>query len=179
MAETEMMAAFPDAAAIIVIIKGRMTTYGTEHGKHHTETANGIYQTILDGVELLMVNIEDNCGNDVGLVAQTGFKAVKTTKTDNPVTGKVIHAVGTPTGEGKFMAEYLSDEYAKEFFGETKPHGAPDSAYKQSGFSENHTMYFDGYALGYTHGQDVDGRIWGNGTAGPGEKSAMFTILLD
>jgi hypothetical protein len=79
------------------------------------------------------------------------------------------------TGAGGFHTKCKTNQYCHQVVARTRLKGAPDTAWVQKEFSQNETVYFDGYI----HGTDVEVQLLASGTAGPSEWSVSIFVLVD
>ncbi len=179
LAKTEVAAAFPGAAAKILLVQGKMTLYGTDHGLHHTIAANIDWTAVKQKTSDLFDYIDLTAANDPAKIELTGLPVAVPAGhgAPEPRTGRVTNVVVVAEGGQLYRAEYEADEYAHHFTGRTKLHSAPETAWVEEGESQNHTMYFT--SKRYPHGSDVDVEILASGTQGPAtEYSIAGTELI-
>ncbi len=167
---------YPDAAAKIAALEVLNGDYSGAHSAKNTSLADEIYQNILTGSSLLAKYVEDNCGNNLARLEESGFTANKTHGTPEPLTGKVTNVNSMTLGERKVKFEYASDNYAHYFLARERKKGGTDADWVMNGRSENHTMILTSTL---NHGDDVETQICGNGTKGQGNWSDSKFYLLD
>jgi hypothetical protein len=172
---TETNVNYPGAGALIMALRGQFTDYGVAYGKRNTPLADEIYQEILTGTVGLITYAEGACGNNLARLEETGFKANKTTKTKEPLTGLVTDVHHMTLGSGKVKFEYTSDDYAHFFLGRFRLKGGTDADWVMMGRSENHTMIIS-VTLGVR--ADYEFQICGNGTQGAGEWSDIVIVFV-
>jgi len=166
MAKAETVAVYPGADALIIIIKGSITDYGTDHGLHHTVAANKDWDDMKEETADLFDYIDLTADNDPAKLELTGLPIAVPAGhgTKEPQTGRATNVKVIAEGGLLFRAEFESDEYAHHFRGRTKLSSAPETDWFEEGESQNHTMYFT--SKQYPHGSDVDVQIMASGTQG-------------
>ena len=166
---------YPGAVALILALRDQFTDYAAAKGLKNTPLADEIYQDILTATVGLIKEVEDNCENNIAIMEETGFKANKTTKTKEPLTGPVINVHHMTLGSGKVKFEYASDDFAHFFLGRFRLKGGTDADWVMMGRSENHTMIIN-VTLGVR--LDYEFQICGNGTQGAGEWSDIESVFV-
>ena len=167
---------YPGTAPIIADLRKGFDQFGAAHAAKNTSLADEIYQDILTNTSGLMKNIQDNCGNVVSKLEETGFTANKTKGTPAPVTGKVLNVNSMALGGQKMKFEYEGDANAHFFLARIRLKGGTDADWVMNGRSENQTMII---STGFTHGLDYEIQICGNGTKGAGDWSDVKSFLVD
>ena len=167
---------YPGTASIIADLRSGFDRFGKAHAAKNTSLADEIYQEILTSTSGLMKNIQDNCGNVVSRLEETGFTANKTKGTPAPVTGKVNNVNSMALGGQKMKFEYQGDEHAHFYLARIRLKGGTDADWVINGRSETQTMFI---SSGLLHGLDYEIQICGNGTKGAGDWSDIKGFLVD
>ena len=172
---TEFNPNYPGATALIAAMREQFTAYGVAKGLKNTPLADQIYQEILTACVGLMKYVEDNCLNNLARMEETGFKANKTTKTKEPLTGPVTDVHHMTLGSGRTKFEYTADDFAHFFLARVRLKGATDADWVMNGRSENQTMII---TITTAVRLDYEFQFCGNGTQGAGDWSEIVTVFV-
>jgi hypothetical protein len=167
---------YPGAPAKITALEAKFGLFAEAHGAKKTSLADEIYEEILTDTSGLMKYTGDNCDNNLPKLQSSGFIAVKTTRTPEPLTGKVENVHSMSLGGERMKFEYEADDAAHYFLARVRLKGGTDADWVMNGRSETKTMFI---STGLSHGLEYEIQICGNGTKGEGLWSDVKTFIVD